>query len=269
MLTGHVSPVMRQKAKGSRPKRNAERRAARRLVLPGFPMKPQKFSWTEVKQYFSGDRIQCLVCGKTYRRLGGHLAVHSLTEDDYRELYGLPWRRGLCGTDAFVAYSIAIKHRIEEGYVPPLNDPKNRARAHEAIRQRGIRIQPFRSEISRENISHSNGREPWPETRFDEIVSRVLTGRTVPSVCADDDVPGQTWFRRRLQIYPDKKQRLLAKINELPFPTQAALGYGMGQRFWDEVAIRRANGESDHIIAAATGVTAMTSNVGRRKRRIP
>ncbi len=267
MFSGHVSPVMRQKAKGSRPKRNAERRAARRLVLPGFPIEPTKFSKAEIDQYFSGDRIQCLVCGKTYRRLALHLAIHSLTEDDYRELYGLPWRRGLCGTDAFQAYSAAVKLRIEEGFMPPCNS-QDRAKAYEAIRLRGCRTQPFHIEVARQNIAQSNGREVWPNTMFQEIVRRVLTTRTVPNVCTDDDVPGTSWFRDYCRKHPVEKQQFINQINALPYPDQAVIGYGMGARFWAEVARRRQAGESDHTIAAATGVSAMTSNRGRRLRGV-
>ncbi len=266
MFTGYVSPVMRQKAKGSRPKRNAARRAARRLVLPGFPMKPRKFSKVEIDQYFSGDRIQCLVCGKTLRRLGGHLRIHSLTEDDYRELYGLPWRRGLVGTESFHLYSKAVKRRIEEGYMPPCNS-ENRAKAVAAIREHGFRTQPFMTEIRRENISRSNGKAVYPESKFEVILDRLQAGRTTPSVCADDDVPGITWFREQYRQCPAKKRRLIDVMNELPFPLQAAMRY-LGRRFWDEVVIRRHRGESDHTIAAATGVSAMTINRGRHARQI-
>ena len=267
MFSGHVSPVMRQKAKGSRPKRNAERRAARRLVLPGFPISPRPFSKAEIEQYFSGDRIQCLVCGKHYRRLGRHLQVHDLTEDEYRELYGLPWRRGLCGKDAHAAYFAAIKKRMAEGFVPPC-DAENRAKAHDAIRKRGIRLQPFRKEVSQENIAKSNGRDAWPSSMFEEIVRRVLTGRTVPNVCADKDVPGATWFRKHLAAHPEDKAAFLSAIDRLPFPTQADIGYGMGPRFWTEVARLRQLGQSDHVIGRDLGVDAMTVNRGRRQRGI-
>lgn len=267
MFSGHVSPVMRQKAKGSRPKRNAARRAARRLVLPGFPISPRPFSKAEIDQYFSGDRIQCLVCGKHYRRLGRHLQIHDLTEDEYRGLYGLPWRRGLCGQGAHNAYSAAVRKRIESGFSPPC-DAENRARAHDAIRKRGIRLQPFRKEVSQENIAKSNGRDPWPRSMFNEIVRRVLTGRTVPNVCADSDVPGATWFRTHLANHPEDKALFLAAINRHPFKAQAAIGYGMGPRFWREVAKCRQRGQSDHVISRELGVSAMTVNRGRRQRGI-
>jgi hypothetical protein len=46
----------------------------------------------EVREYLSGDRIECLVCGKTYRRLQyKHLEMHGLDADGYRERFGIPW----------------------------------------------------------------------------------------------------------------------------------------------------------------------------------
>ena len=46
----------------------------------------------EVRDYVSGDRIQCLVCGKYYRRLQFmHLLQHNMNADDYRQTFGIPW----------------------------------------------------------------------------------------------------------------------------------------------------------------------------------
>ncbi len=230
-------------------------------------MKPIKFSKAEVDQYFSGDRIQCLICGKTYKRLAIHIYMHDLTEDDYRELYGLPWRRGLCGIDAFKAYSNAMHVRIGEGYMPPCNK-ENRAKAHTAIREHGMRTQPFKREICRENISHSNGREQWPDYMFQEIVRRILTGRTLPEVCTDNELPRKTWFRKYAREHPEEKQLFLAQLNELPFKDQATIRYGMQKRFWAEITLRRQRGETDYKIAAATGVSVMTCNRVRRQQGI-
>src|SRR5271170_1752534 len=50
----------------------------------------------EVERYFSGKTIKCLLCGRQFRRLWGHLAAkHDMTVDDYRWQFGLPWSRGL------------------------------------------------------------------------------------------------------------------------------------------------------------------------------
>lgn len=49
-----------------------------------------------VERYFGGKTIKCLLCGKRFRRLSFHLAAkHSVTTDDYKNRFGLPWIRGL------------------------------------------------------------------------------------------------------------------------------------------------------------------------------
>jgi hypothetical protein len=50
----------------------------------------------EIDLYFSGDAIQCLLCGQLFRRLAYHIAAkHDLTAADYKRRFGLPWTRGL------------------------------------------------------------------------------------------------------------------------------------------------------------------------------
>ena len=50
----------------------------------------------QVERYFSGKTIKCLLCGRRFQRLSFHLAAkHSVTTDDYKSRFGLPWTRGL------------------------------------------------------------------------------------------------------------------------------------------------------------------------------
>ena len=60
-------------------------------------MKPQVFKTRrDVERYFSGDTIECLICGRHFERLQRHLAAkHGLSADDYKKQFGLPWSRGL------------------------------------------------------------------------------------------------------------------------------------------------------------------------------
>jgi hypothetical protein len=51
---------------------------------------------SELERYFSGDTIECLVCGHHFLRLGSHLiSKHGMTIDEYKERFGLPWSRAL------------------------------------------------------------------------------------------------------------------------------------------------------------------------------
>ncbi len=57
------------------------------------PWKGKFASKREVDHYFSNPGgIQCLLCGRTYGTLNGHLQiVHETTHEQYRRRYGLPW----------------------------------------------------------------------------------------------------------------------------------------------------------------------------------
>jgi hypothetical protein len=69
----------------------------------------------EVRAYLSGNKIQCLVCGRHYRRLQYlHLAMHGMTADDYREAFGIPWKTSLTSAPSREASSRAMTpDRIE------------------------------------------------------------------------------------------------------------------------------------------------------------
>ncbi len=50
----------------------------------------------DMERYFSGDTIECLICGRHFKRLQTHLAAkHGVAADEYKRRFGLPWTRGL------------------------------------------------------------------------------------------------------------------------------------------------------------------------------
>lgn len=69
----------------------------------------------EIRDYVSGHRIQCLVCGKYLRRLQyKHLNMHDMTADDYRETFGIPWKTSLTSATSRLATSSKMTpERIE------------------------------------------------------------------------------------------------------------------------------------------------------------
>lgn len=72
------------------------KRRKRREVLPGFPKLPLTLTLEEIKQYLHSAEITCFLCGKAYKELGAHLSsIHKVSADQYREMYGLPYRTGL------------------------------------------------------------------------------------------------------------------------------------------------------------------------------
>ena len=50
----------------------------------------------DIARYFGGHTIECLICGRRFKRLHTHLgAKHGMASDDYKKRFGLPWTRGL------------------------------------------------------------------------------------------------------------------------------------------------------------------------------
>lgn len=62
------------------------------------PTNPKFQSLQEARDYISGEDIECLICHKRMSRLTGtHLQIHSLTADEYRAQFGIPWSYPLNG----------------------------------------------------------------------------------------------------------------------------------------------------------------------------
>ena len=235
--------------------------------MPGYPISPRPFSKAEIDAYFSGDRLVCLLCGKPYKKLGLHLLrIHGLSHEEYRELYGLPYRRGLSGEATTALHAALARKRMEEGKFRP---EKYFHKAQEAIRKHGIRRQPYQDEVLRQFQKLSKSPAiPNPDEVFAQFLERMLAGERMSEIYRDPTMPGQNWFWNHRQKRPEEWARFMERLNEASFAIQARLGLGMQPRFVEEVRRLRKQGKSDHVIARETGVTSMTVHGHRRKNGI-
>jgi hypothetical protein len=95
--------------------RAKNRRLLRRKILPGFPVTTPFGSIKEVREYLSGDRITCLLCGKSYKKLGAHLRrIHGLTPDGYKEQFKIPWTYSLACEDTKDKHRRLLAARMEQ-----------------------------------------------------------------------------------------------------------------------------------------------------------
>ena len=103
---------------------------SRRRVLPGYPKNFVFKSYDEYKQYFVGDRIICLLCGKEYRALGNHLRIsHETDIEDYKKKYGILWTKSLLCNDSHEIQSNNTKERIANGEFIPADIEGRRKQA--------------------------------------------------------------------------------------------------------------------------------------------
>ena len=106
--------------------RSSQMKANEKSALPGFPWKGQFITKDEINQYFSDpDGIQCLLCGRFFNNLSGHLNItHDISHEQYRARYGLPWRKGLVSRKVSKKLSSILTKRIKNGSFKPNADNK-------------------------------------------------------------------------------------------------------------------------------------------------
>lgn len=126
------------------------RDAATRRVIPGFPKEAIFTTPEEVDEYFSGDKIVCLRCGKLYKTLGVHLLkIHEMEPDEYRGIYGLPWGHGLSCNSTRELHRELCKELYESGTW--IASPKQAEIARSYAPDQRTR-QPYREVLAERNL---------------------------------------------------------------------------------------------------------------------
>jgi predicted transcriptional regulator len=263
--------VYRKPSESAQARKMAKRAAARRECLPGFPKPAYAMTKAEVDEYFSHEKIQCLLCGKWYGRLAGHLtSIHSITESDYRDMWELPYTYGLTGRVSHAAYSKAIKQRMADGFDP--NEGVTKVEIAERMKsadrrksRKFFKEAAVKKSMDLAGIDRSWSREDiWPTLQYslDNLVSvpeavRALGGK-----------PSRSAIQRAFSADPELKAEFRRKIDELPYDHQTKIKYGLSEAFWVDVRRYRSEGLSDKSISDITGVWFGMINKGRRERGI-
>lgn len=241
--------------------RNARKVRARRRVLEGFPWMGQFETREQVEKYLGGDNIQCLLCGRMLKRLGGaHLQrIHGITGDSYRKKYGLFWSRGLTSETAHQNYITASSARVP-GFVQNKNWIRKDVGPFHPL-------PPFRK---KELLAvRPNGQpEVYTTVDFEEFLRRAQTGRTFAEVATDLDMPKFTRWNVYCRDNPEFRRQAETVWDDLPFEVQAR-GHRLSKRFTNEVLRLRAEGLNDYETAEKLKVAVMSVNRHRNKSTSP
>jgi len=231
----------------------------RRKVVDGFPWTGKFKTKTEVDKYFSGDRIQCLICGKWYKSLvPSHLRIHNISENDYRERFGLPWRKGLCGCETIDKYRAKAEKMISEGKWDVFSGKTQKIAAEAAKKQR--RKPPYQiNESIKKAVGVYGKTKPWQKKDFDKILHRMKTQkRILKDVYNDSDLPGYNAWRDWIRKHPKYKE-VANKIHySFPYHLQAKGTLPMSGQFSEECKKLAEKGWSQKRIGRHFGVAQMT-----------
>jgi hypothetical protein len=165
----------------------------------------------DVANYFSGNKIQCLICGKWFCTLATHIVkMHRVTVDDYKEMYGLPWGHGLVADDTRKKSADSLKRRINEGEKALMKTPEERRCLVE--KAAAAKERPKKSyDIERiVNAGRRFNSEKTVETvrKAEEIIS-VMEREKLPActICSQPGQPGIHIIYRAFITKPELRER--------------------------------------------------------------
>lgn len=70
----------------------------------------------DVDEYFSHDKLECLVCGRSYKALATHIVrTHDISVDEYKDQFNLPYSSGLVGFTTRGKQRERMRRRVAEG----------------------------------------------------------------------------------------------------------------------------------------------------------
>lgn len=206
--------------------------------LPGFPIKEPFKCMEEVDRYLSGNLIQCRECGYHFTALPRHLTrQHGMPADEYKEVHGVPWTRGLVsGT-----YHEELSRFAHE------NDSVSKVK-DKAHRNKGRSVATRGYCIARRAL-----RMTYSEEEYYSLARRVAAGEALNAVCGEPGMPSVDAVRgyRQFNKEYDKFFRENVEPNLLPWRASERRSLNEGRV---QTAIAMAsNGARLKDIAEATG----------------
>lgn len=174
----------------------------------------------EIDKYYSGTRIQCLVCGKYFKELGWHLKKkHDMSCDEYKEKHGLPWTRGLVAEELHIRKSDMAKSLVADGKIAQHFDVDEFRKLRSRTQTRPY--QPFHKDIIIKTglaalEMHRNpyppGRECiWKPEHFEKYITELKrTGKSILGIYERGKWPHPNMLYRYAKQNTDFGERLKA-----------------------------------------------------------
>lgn len=231
---------------------------ARRKIMPGYPIEKPFETREQVDAYLNCDKLVCLLCGKSYKSLCGHLSVHGTNADDYKEKYGLPFGAGLT---CLTTKAMNVKHGkrlVKEGIFKPLTKEEHKEFMK---KKRPSRKKP--SYAIYEGTLRISGKQPekiFKENHYWKILELAEKEQTHPTdICKKnkDVLPSTSMFhifKKNNKQFKDKYDEI---INNLPLKIQ--LSHGIAPKeYVEKIKNLRMQGKTNAQVAEYFGVHEVT-----------
>jgi hypothetical protein len=197
-------------------------------VMQEYPWHGKFGTKAEIDDYLAGNKVECLLCGKRFIALPKHLEyAHDLTADDYRERYGLPWKRGLCGVGLSKKRSKLLLERLKNGFRPPIEIAMKKSVG--APRRPD---QPFLVKIK----AGTKKFKKYTDQDFKNVLEKMLKEKkSLNKACQDPDMPLIKAVSKYAQKNADFRKQLDQTYEQLPYSVQAGACRLPEERFREDL----------------------------------
>lgn len=215
------------------------------ITQKGYPVQKPFETMDEVNAYFAAEKLTCLICGNEYVSLHVHLRnSHGIAADEYKEQYGIPWRRGLIANSLKEKQASIMNEQRAKGILPQAPPSSHIEKLVEASKHNRRPVQKAVRNAQKAHGLSTHGRtEKWGAKDFEEYLTRIKSGRTVTEVGKDKDMPCREVFdayKRENSKFREKFEKIW---DELPYSVQVR-GQKLGARFKKEMVVLRQSGKS-------------------------
>jgi len=222
-------------------------------VMQEYPWCGKFRTKTEIDDYLAGNKVQCLICGKLFKALPQHLErTHDITADDYREQYGLPWRRGLCGVETSKKLSKNMLERQKNGFRPPIETAWQKSVG--ATRRQD---QPFFVKVKADNMKIGSEKiKKYTEQDYKNVLTKMLREKKgLNEACKDTGMPDIRIVWKYVKKNADFRKELDRTYEQLPYSVQAGAGRLPEKKFREDLLSLKRSGITVADISRLLGVS--------------
>lgn len=205
-----------------------------------FPWKGKFEDKKDIDHYFASDKIQCLLCGNRFKSLPLHLIrVHGISPDQYKEKYGLPWKRGLCGPMTSKKHSKNMTERLKKGFRPPID-----AARQKSLNAKRRQDQPFFKKVKLENLECFNkGNRKYCDEDYQKVLRKMLKEtKGLYEVCKSADMPDIKMVSKYAKRNNDFQKAIDRTYEKLPYSVQARAGKLPEKKFREDLLSLKRSG---------------------------
>lgn len=231
---------------------------SRRKIMPGYPIEEPFETREQIENYLNCDRLICLLCGKTYKSLCGHLSVHGTNADDYKEKYGLPWG---CGLTCISTKEMNINHGkrlvIEGIFKPPTPKERKQIMKNKAKpRNKAV----FIINECKERISGKQPEKFYTDGHYSKILQLAEENNCHPTdICRKNngDLPSLSLLHKYKSENPEFKTQYDFIVDKLPKHVRMKHGK-QGNKYEEQIRKLKEEYKTNAEISKIMGVHEIT-----------